>query len=73
MGFVGDVVVIVFGACARLVPGMGGGRGRKGYSHLPTSGNGYGNGVGVGGGGGRGGRDEQENRLIDQLDEEWED
>ena len=74
VGFVGDVVVILFGTCARLVPGMGGGRGRKGYSHLPTSGNGFGNGgVGGGGGGGRGARDEQENRLIDQLDEEWED
>lgn len=59
-GFVSDVVVILFGACSRIVPR------RKGYSHLATT-NGYGNGMG------RGGRDEQENRLIDQLDEEWDD
>ena len=57
-GFVSDVVIILFGTCSRIMPR------RKGYNHLPTS-NGY--------GGGRAGRDEQENRLIDQLDEEWED
>ena len=35
---------------------------RKGYNQLPTSSR-----------GGRGSRSEQENRLIDQLDEEWDD
>ena len=35
---------------------------RKGYNQLPTSGR-----------NGRGSRSEQENRLIDQLDEEWDD
>ena len=35
---------------------------RKGYNQLPTSSR-----------NGRGSRSEQENRLIDQLDEEWDD
>lgn len=55
---------------------------RQGYSHLSISANGNGNGNSNSGSnstfrGGRrgegGGREEDENRLIDQLDEEWDD
>lgn len=35
---------------------------RQGYNHLPSHGR-----------GGRGSRADDENRLIDQLDEEWDD
>lgn len=52
-----DVFVILTSSCARLLPR------RQGYNQLPGS----------GGRGGRGGRADDENRLIDQLDEEWDD
>ena len=60
-----DILVIATSSCARLLPS------RRGYSRV----NG---GITVGGGGGSAGRrgrgsSEDENRLIDQLDEEWED
>lgn len=77
-----DFVIIVFSSLSRLIPtslfrGRGSGR-RGGYSHLSISadaenapGNGH---VRSGDGrGGRPGRPEDENRLIDQLDEEWDD
>ncbi|KAI9727651.1 MAG: Cation-independent mannose-6-phosphate receptor CI-MPR [Chrysothrix sp. TS-e1954] len=61
--FVRDFVVIVASACARCIPGLkAGGRKGGGYSRV-------GNGVGRG----RSGSADDENRLIDQLDEEWED
>lgn len=70
--FAKDMVVIVGASCARCVPG----RGRRGFG-LGSSG-GYnrvsanGNGSLARGSRGRSGSDD-ENRLIDQLDEEWDD
>ncbi|KAI5252347.1 mannose 6-phosphate receptor domain-containing protein [Aureobasidium subglaciale] len=60
--FVSDMFVILFSSCARFLPG------RKGYNRV---GNNFGNGASAG----RRGRSnsDDENRLIDQLDEEWED
>ena len=56
-----DIFIILFSSCARCLPGR-----RGGYQRV--------NG-GIGGmGRGRSGRDsEAENRLIDELNEEWED
>lgn len=52
--------VILFSSCARFMPG------RKGYNRVNNN---YGSSAG------RRGRSDSddENRLIDQLDEEWED
>ncbi|THX08714.1 mannose 6-phosphate receptor domain-containing protein [Aureobasidium pullulans] len=60
--FVSDMFVILFSSCARFLPG------RKGYNRV---GNNFNNGSSAG----RRGRSnsDDENRLIDQLDEEWED
>lgn len=55
-----DMIVIVTSSCARLIPGR--------RRHMEMNG-------GIGGiGRGRSGRDaEAENRLIDELNEEWDD
>ncbi|KAL8648671.1 MAG: hypothetical protein Q9210_004844 [Variospora velana] len=53
-----DIVIILTSSCARLLPR------RQGYNQLPGSGRGS---------RGGGGRADDENRLIDQLDEEWDD
>ncbi|MCJ1284246.1 Cation-independent mannose-6-phosphate receptor CI-MPR [Xylographa opegraphella] len=59
VGFVKDMLIILTSSCARLLPS------RKGYNQLPTH---------SAARGGRGpSRAEDENRLIDQLDEEWDD
>lgn len=57
-----DIFIIATSSCARLLPGSGGG-----YSRL--------NGDMSGATSGRRGRadSDDENRLIDQLDEEWDD
>lgn len=57
-----DMFVILFSSCARFMPG------RKGYSRVGSN---FNNGSSAG----RRGRSnsDDENRLIDQLDEEWED
>lgn len=52
-----DIIIILTSSCARLLPR------RQGYNQLPGNGR----------GGTRGGRADDENRLIDQLDEEWDD
>lgn len=65
-GFISDVLVILTSTCARCIPGMGR-VGRKGYSRVSVNGNGS-----VGGRRGRA-DSEDENRLIDQLDEDWDD
>lgn len=71
--FLQDVIVIALSSCGRCLgigPGSGsgsvfGGRKPRGYNQVPTSAvNGNGNGVGSG-------RREDENRLLDELDEEW--
>lgn len=64
--FIKDIIIIATSSCTRCLPQ------RKGYNQLPTyNGNG---GLGRGSSGrGRQGRAEDENRLIDQLDEEWDD
>jgi cation-dependent mannose-6-phosphate receptor len=53
--------VIATSSCAGLMPS------RRGYSALSVSANGNGSGRG------RNNGPEDENRLIDQLDEEWDD
>jgi len=50
--------IIGTSSCARLLPS------RRGYISVSANGNGP---------RGRSGRPEDENRLIDQLDEEWDD
>ncbi|KAF2456904.1 mannose-6-phosphate receptor binding domain-containing protein [Lineolata rhizophorae] len=57
--FLRDVVIILTSSCARLIPQ------RRGYSRVASSINGRGR--------GRGNHSDDENRLIDQLDEEWDD
>jgi cation-dependent mannose-6-phosphate receptor len=52
-----DCFIILTSSCMRFVPK------RRGYSRV--SGNGYGR--------GRSSHNDDENRLIDQLDEEWDD
>lgn len=52
-----DCFDILTSSCARFLPS------RRGYSRV--AGNGYGR--------GRGSQSDQENRLIDSLDEEWDD
>ncbi|PNS20162.1 hypothetical protein CAC42_5612 [Sphaceloma murrayae] len=59
-GFFRDIFIIATSSCARLLPS------RQGYSRLSA------NGIAGSGRGGRG-DSEDENRLIDQLDEEWDD
>lgn len=67
-GFLSDMFVILTSSCSRL-PFVGRiiSGGRKGYSRLSLNGDGFGH-------GGRRGRadSDDENRLIDQLDETWE-
>ncbi|KAG8630365.1 hypothetical protein KVT40_001984 [Elsinoe batatas] len=62
-GFFADIFIIATSSCARFFPG------RQGYNRLSA------NGFPRSGGSGRRGRNdsEDENRLIDQLDEEWDD
>ena len=58
-----DIFVIVFSSCTSF---FGGSSSRKGYARV--------NGVGAGPGIRRGRSDsDAENRLIDELNEEWED
>ena len=56
-----DIFIIATSSCARFMPS------RRGYSALSVSANGSSNSRG------RNNRAEDENRLIDQLDEEWDD
>lgn len=56
-----DIFIIATSSCARFMPS------RRGYSALSISANGNSQGRG------RNNRAEDENRLIDQLDEEWDD
>ncbi|KAI8943412.1 hypothetical protein NX059_001424 [Plenodomus lindquistii] len=58
-GFFADLFIILTSSCARLMPS------RRGYSRVSLGQD--------GGRGGRGRRNEDENRLIDNLDEEWDD
>nr|POF15162.1 putative mannose 6-phosphate receptor-like protein [Quercus suber] len=61
-GFFKDIIVILTSSCARLLPS------RRGYSRV------NGNiGQGSGRGRGRGEGSDAENRLIDELNEEWDD
>lgn len=55
----GDLFIILTSSLARLMPS------RRGYSRVSLGQD--------SGRGGRGGRNEDENRLIDNLDEEWDD
>jgi cation-dependent mannose-6-phosphate receptor len=55
-----DMFIILTSSCARCLPG------RRGYRSLSVSANGNPP-------RGRTGRPDDENRLIDQLDEEWDD
>lgn len=57
--FFADLFIILTSSCARLMPS------RRGYSRVSLGQD--------GGRGGRGRRNEDENRLIDNLDEEWDD
>lgn len=57
-----DMVIILFSSCMRFVPFR---RNKGGYGQ--ADGNGYANGYG------RGGTLEDENRMIDDLNEEWRD
>jgi len=63
-GFFSDIIIILTSSCAGFLPS------RRGYNRV-------GNGIGSGGANGVRGRgrqnSEDENRLIDQLDEEWDD
>ena len=52
------MIIILFSSCTRFLPS------RKGYNQLPTHNTPRGRGST---------RAEDENRLIDQLDEEWDD
>lgn len=52
-----DIFVILFSSCARFLPR------RRGYSRLSLNGNGN----------ARGRDSEDQNRLIDELDESWDD
>jgi len=83
LNFVSDIFIILTSSCLRFVPGVGGrrGSGGDGFNRL---GGGDEGGMGSRGAGigarGRGGRgigggvgNEDENRLIDQYDEEWQD
>jgi cation-dependent mannose-6-phosphate receptor len=54
-----DIFTILTSSCARFLPS------RRGYSRVSLNGNGNGN--------VRGRHSDDENRLIDQLDEEWDD
>nr|POE88063.1 putative mannose 6-phosphate receptor-like protein [Quercus suber] len=61
-GFFRDIFVILTSSCARLLPS------RRGYSRVNGS-----LGHGSGRGRGRGESSDAENRLIDELNEEWDD
>lgn len=54
-----DMFIIATSSCAGFLPG------RRGYVSVSANGNGSSR--------GRGSRADDENRLIDQLDEEWDD
>ncbi|KAF2837726.1 mannose 6-phosphate receptor domain-containing protein [Patellaria atrata CBS 101060] len=56
-GFFSDIFIILTSSCARLLPS------RRGYSRVSLNGNGR----------GRGRDPDAENRLIDNLDESWDD
>jgi len=56
-GFISDMFTILTSSCARFLPG------HRGYSRVSLNGNGN----------IRGRHSDDENRLIDQLDEEWDD
>jgi hypothetical protein len=78
--YVQDVATILISSLGRLVPSSLSpsrlfGRRRQGYGQLSISANGDGGAYGSGGRGERGRTEEREdeNRLIDQLDEEWDD
>ncbi|KAL6705214.1 Cation-independent mannose-6-phosphate receptor CI-MPR [Coniothyrium glycines] len=58
-GFFSDMFIILTSSCARFLPS------RRGYNRVSFNGDRD--------GGRRGGRNEDENRLIDNLDEEWDD
>ncbi|KAI9882816.1 MAG: hypothetical protein M1823_005429 [Watsoniomyces obsoletus] len=60
--FFKDMFIILTSSCARWLPR------NRGYRSLSSS---NGTARGGGGGGGRGSRNDDENRLIDQLDEDW--
>ncbi|KAF1985183.1 mannose 6-phosphate receptor domain-containing protein [Aulographum hederae CBS 113979] len=67
--FVKDIAIILTSSCTRFFPSSS----RHSYSRVSSSANGY---AGRGGGGRGRDRDPEgidENRLIDQLDEEWDD
>ncbi len=79
-GSVQDVGTILISSLGRLVPSSLSpsrlfGRRRQGYGQLSISANGDGGAHGSRGRGERGRTEEREdeNRLIDQLDEEWDD
>nr|OQO15955.1 hypothetical protein B0A51_16157 [Rachicladosporium sp. CCFEE 5018]OQO21583.1 hypothetical protein B0A51_13341 [Rachicladosporium sp. CCFEE 5018] len=63
-GFVRDVFVILTSSCARFLPS------RRGYSRVNSGLNGSASGAR---GRGRGDSSDAENRLIDELNEEWDD
>jgi cation-dependent mannose-6-phosphate receptor len=63
-----DVFVILTSSCARCLPS------RRGYSRVNGGFGGSGNGgSGSGGRRARGDSSDAENRLIDELNEEWDD
>ncbi|KAK3942339.1 mannose-6-phosphate receptor binding domain-containing protein [Diplogelasinospora grovesii] len=67
--FVKDIFIILTSSCARFLPSR---RGYRTLSISPTGRNGHGNGNSSSRNTGNN-RDDSENRLIDQLDEEWDD
>lgn len=66
-GFIRDFLIIITSSCARCLPAglVPGGGSRKGYLRVNGSNGRIGR--------GRSDSADDENRLIDQLDEEWED
>ncbi|ORY18047.1 hypothetical protein BCR34DRAFT_583306 [Clohesyomyces aquaticus] len=60
--FIADMFIILTSSCARFLPS------RRGYSRVSLGAD-----SGRGGRGARGARNDDENRLIDNLDEEWDD
>lgn len=74
-GFISDMTVIALSSLGRCIPGFGrmfGGR-KGGYNRVNTyEENRYANGN-ASGGRQRAGSEDDENRLIDQLDENWDD
>lgn len=66
-----DVFIILTSSCARCLPGFSG-RSSRGYSRV-NGGFGGSNGSANGGRRARGDSSDAENRLIDELNEEWDD